>query len=234
MIKSYGVKINDKHSFDDFELIMTGKEISSPTPKLKLIEVPGRDGDIDLSEVLTGDVVYENREIKMSFYSPKKIEDWSNEISEINRNFAGKIVHLIFDDDMNFYWNGRITSIQPKYDGPNETLEIKVTADPFKYDVVSSAVDWEWDSFDFDTGIINEMGQLVVDGTTKVTLICRTKIMVPIFKASTSMTVEYDNETYNLKAGEQKLYELFLKEGENELIFRGNGTITIDYVGGVL
>ena len=78
------------------------------------------------------------------------------------------------------------------------------------------------------------MGELIVDGETTITLICRRKRMFPIFTASENMTVTYDGEIYNLKSGSQKLYDLFLCEGENELTFNGNGTVSIDYIGGSL
>jgi hypothetical protein len=109
-----------------------------------------------------------------------------------------------------------------------------VDAEPFKYDVLSSAVNWEWDIFDFESGIINETGELIVNGETTVSLICRQKRMFPTFTASSAMTVIYDGEVFNLSAGSQKMYDIFLVEGNNELTFKGNGTVSIDYIGGSL
>jgi hypothetical protein len=48
------------------------------------------------------------------------------------------------------------------------------------------------------------------------------------------MNVTFEGETYLLKAGEQKVYDIFFAEGENTLTFTGNGTISIDYIGGSL
>ena len=98
----------------------------------------------------------------------------------------------------------------------------------------SSAVDWEWDSFDFEEGIINETGQLIVNGSVTISLVCRRKRMFPIFTASAPITMLYDGVTYNLLVGSQKFYDIFLCEGVNEFTFTGNGTVSIDYIGGSL
>ena len=39
--------------------------VSLPEANTVLLEIPGRSGRLDLSEVLTGDVSYGNREIKL-------------------------------------------------------------------------------------------------------------------------------------------------------------------------
>lgn len=229
----YGVRINGIHS-DELGLILTEKYISSPSVKTNKIEIPGRSGSIDLSEVLTGEPSYEDRTIKLTFYSKAKVHDWSAESSRIDNLWCGKTVQIVFDDDISYFWKGRVTGVQPSYSGKNETIEIVATVDPYKYDIISSMVDWEWDCFDFDNGIINEAGNLVVSGTTSFILICRNKVSWPEFTVSDAMTLTYDGITYNLAKGTQKLYRMFLHEGNNELVFNGNGTISINYVGGQL
>ena len=47
-----GVKFDDKHSADDFNLIMTSKIINEPEAKIIKVEIPGSDGSKDLSDVL--------------------------------------------------------------------------------------------------------------------------------------------------------------------------------------
>ena len=73
-----------------------------------------------------------------------------------------------------------------------------------------------------------------MDGTRTIILTCRKKRMFPNFIASAPMTVEFKGETFNLKEGSQKVYGIFFEEGYNEMTFKGNGTITIDYIGGSL
>lgn len=230
----HGVKIGGYHSYNDLGLILSKKVISPPSPQEELVEVPMRDGPIDMTETLTGDVKYKARKITLTFSLIGNKATWDSKFSEIANLIHGQRMQIIFDEDASFYWIGRVSINDWATDRNLGTMVVEATVEPFKYDVLSSAVDWEWDIFDFENGIINEMGELIVNGSTTISLICRKKRMFPIFTASAAMTVTYDGETFDLVAGSQKMYDIFLVEGQNELTFNGNGTITIDYIGGSL
>lgn len=45
-----GVKFGSYHSYDDFGLILSDKEIGSPEPKIVTIDVEGSDGVLDFTE----------------------------------------------------------------------------------------------------------------------------------------------------------------------------------------
>ena len=229
-----GVTIGEKHSYDDWGLILSSKTISPPVPKTNNVSVPLMDGTIDLTEILTEDIKYEDRNLKFTFSVVDKRKSWAEKISEIENYIHGKRMKIVCDDDPAFYYIGRVSVDNWNSDSRVGKLVVNCTVEPFKYDILSSAVDWEWDIFDFDQGIINETGELIVDGTRTITLICRRKRMFPIFTASAAMTVKFDGVTYNLPAGSNKIYDIFLCEGKNELMFTGNGTVSIDYIGGSL
>lgn len=229
-----GVMIGEKHSYNDFGLILSSVVISPPQPQLKSVAVPMRDGSIDLTEAVTSEVKFNDRSITMTFSVIDPMNTWSAKVSEIQNYIHGKRMKIILDKDCAFYYIGRISVNEWTSERSVGTLVIEGTVEPFKYDILSSAVDWEWDVFDFETGIINETGQLIVNGSTTITLICRRKRMFPTFIASAEMNVTFEGETYLLKAGKQKVYDIFFAEGENVLTFTGNGTISIDYIGGSL
>lgn len=228
------VMIGDKHSFNDLGLLLTSKVISPPKPKLNLLSVPLRDGCIDLTESVTDIIKYDDRKIEMNFKMIGLAETWVQRISEIYNYIHGQKLKIIFDDDLAFYYIGRLEVNDWLSEKNKGTLVIEATVEPFKYDIVSSAVDWEWDVFDFEDGIINETGELIVNGTREITLVCRKKRMFPTFIASAAMTVEFEGEVHSLKAGSQKVYGILLSEGNNVLTFKGNGTVSIDYIGGSL
>ena len=229
-----GVTIGEKHSYNDWGLILSSKIISPPKPKLNQISVPVRDGTIDLTETLTEDIKFEDRMISLTFSVVDKRKTWAEKISDIENYIHGKRMKIVCDDDPAFYYIGRVSVDNWNSDGRVGKLVIKCTVEPFKYDIVSSDVDWEWDLFDFEQGIINETGELIVDVTRDVTLVCRRKRMFPTFIASADMSVIFEGITYNLKAGSQKVYDIFLCEGKNELTFMGKGTVSINYIGGSL
>ena len=208
-----GIKIGDKHSYNDWGLILVSKQISPPDPQTKMVDVPMRDGSIDLTEVLSEDVKYKDRIITMLFEMMGPRANWSARVSDIQNYLHGRRLQIICDDDCAFYYVGRLKVNEWSPNKSTAQIQIEATVEPFKYDIVSSAVDWEWDIFDFEEGIINETGELIVNGSTTITLICRRKRMFPIFTVSEDMTVTFDGEIYNLKAGSQKVYDIFLCEG---------------------
>ena len=108
------------------------------------------------------------------------------------------------------------------------------TMNPYKYELTSSAEDWLWDTLDFETGIIREYSDMIVDGELTVSIEGTPLTVIPVITASNSMKVAFGGQTYDLKAGQNKFYGIKLRKGENTLTFTGNGTVTIDYRGGWL
>ena len=54
----YGMKIGEFHSYKDFGLVPTSKPVVNlPSPKLEYLDIPGRHGEIDITESLTGEVI---------------------------------------------------------------------------------------------------------------------------------------------------------------------------------
>ena len=65
-----GATVNDEHTLRDWKAAITNADvISVPEANTVILEVLGRNGNLDLSEALTGDVTYRNREIKLELAS---------------------------------------------------------------------------------------------------------------------------------------------------------------------
>ncbi|MDD7521470.1 MAG: phage tail family protein [Lachnoclostridium sp.] len=232
--KDNGVLIDNFHSYKDFKLILTKKTISSPELQEEYVDVPGRDGPIDLSEVLTGTVKFKERTISLSFFSLSPAQNWATEYSKLQNKLLGKRSMLIFDDDPDYYWNGRIRSVEQEQDGKHMQYSIEVKTDPYKMERYSSSEDWEWDTFDFEYGVINEGKDIKVDGDTKTYIYAGSKISYPTITSSAEMTLIFKGKSYNVPVGTTSMYEVILDYGDNELTFKGRGTITIEYRGGSL
>ena len=64
MYPNYAATLNGKHTYTDYGLYVTNTNpVEPPEVKAEYIEVPGRNGQIDLTEALTGYTVYNNRQI---------------------------------------------------------------------------------------------------------------------------------------------------------------------------
>lgn len=231
--KYYGVLIGEKHSFNDFGLVMTKKVISKAEPKLNLIEVPASSEMIDLSEAVSGGMTYNQRTISLEFQKSVEGVEQAALYSNILEYWNSSRVKIIFDDEISYYWSGRATA-ELTNEGRRVVVTVEAIVEPYKLDIQATDEDWLWDPFDFEFGYITEGKDVVVSGTRSVYVNGLTKRTYPTIISSAPMEVTFDGVTYPLKAGINAIYDLIIKQGENELTFTGNGVVTIQYRGGLL
>lgn len=128
-----GVMFNGKHSWWDWGLLLKSfPQVSPPEPKTKVIEIPGTDAVIDLTETLTGKVHYKQREIKCQFILHCQRDKWEEVYTEILNHLHGKTIQIILDDDNEYYYTGRakIEAWEPEQHIANLTITAEVN--PYK------------------------------------------------------------------------------------------------------
>lgn len=243
---SNGVKIviettgQEFHSITDWGLAIGNNNcIGAPVQETSYITVPGASGDIDLSEVLTGRPVFKYRPINILFGGMRTRTLWDNVISDFRNHIDGKVVHLIFDNDLGFYWRGRVEIMN--FDRVRELGKFKLNipkADPYKYEVFSSNDMVEWDSFDFFYGLDRYIGPLIIDNTS-LTILKGNMEVVPVFEIDTitsgELTVTVDEKTYSLAVGENRFPGIKVAGGKDVILqFSGSGTGKVKYRGGSL
>ena len=235
MTKNENINIwfGDWGSYDDWGLQLEGMGIGFPTPRENKISVPGRDGTLDLSEVLSP-ITYEDRQISFTFSLAGRHEDLHTRASAIANKIHGKKIRIIVGTDPGYYYEGRMKVEAGMEDDVVENIILSGEVYPYKYEINDGTEDWLWDPFDLENGVIREYKDLMVAGQRKVVIIGRRKPEMPEVICDTEMTLKYGTMTIQLPAGRTKLYELMLGEGEHELVFPGNGTVTISYRGGSL
>lgn len=232
-----GVKFGEYHSYDEWRLKMTKITIGLPEPKKILIDIPGGDGVLDLSESLTGKMQYGTRKLEIEFDARNcSYADWADLTSNIAAKIHGKRMRISFDDDPCYYYDGTIELSTTKSNNVTAKIVISATCQPYKMELAGSLEDWVWDAFSFETGIIREYANMVVDGKLEFILYGNQKEVVPTFYvvADDGLKVEFENTTYDLNDGENKVLSIIIKGGENKLTFTGNGKVSIDYKGGML
>lgn len=222
MLKEYKMALKERHS------------VQPPIPKTLYQNIPGADGSMDLSTISAGRPVYERRPIKMNFGCGHDLNEWPTIFSKILREFHGKTGKLIFDDDPSYFYIGRMAVDQYERVRTLGTFTITMDADPYKYELVSSMEPWKWGPFNFRTGLIRNYKELKVAGSMGLMILGTEKWVIPEIIASASMTLRFEGRDYNLNQGTQKIYDIVIKEGENQLLFTGNGTISVSYRGGIL
>ena len=242
-----GVKITveasgaEFHSYNDWGLYITNTDyIGEPQQYTRLIEVPGRNGLLDLSEAVAGRQIYSKREIKIELAGTRDKTDWDGVISDFRNDINGKVCKLQFDNDPGYYWRGRITIKdfssclnlgKFKVDVPN--------ADPYKYSVTTSAEPWLWDPFNFTTDMVTYIGAISVAGTYTATIphghMPTTPELVVVDMTSATFTVTVGTSTYSLAAGTNKIPSIIVGgEDDVDLTFTGTAKVQIVYRSGSL
>lgn len=128
-----GVTFGNKHSYRAWGLLLKSRPyISPPEPKTKLIEVPGTDTVIDLTENLTGKVHYGLREGKFEFYVVGGRSKWSAVYSAVLNAVHGQRLKIVLDDDPNYYWIGRVAVDEWESDKKTSTIVLTAQLEPYK------------------------------------------------------------------------------------------------------
>lgn len=233
----HSITFGDKNTFDDWHLIPTSRPVIAPPPfRSHTEDIPGGFGSLDLSEALTGYPLYDNRTGSLEFAVINDAwSDWSLAYQTILNHLHGRRMKMILEDDPSYYYIGRFT-VDNWDSGENySTITIKYDLYPYKKQLVSTSEQWVWNSFDFDYGYIAEYFNLAVNGSLSVTVKACGEPTVPVITSTASMTVTVNGKTYNLSAGRNYITSLVAPPNTDTTYkFTGNGTISIDYRGGVL
>ena len=231
----HSITFGDKNTWDDWHLIPTSRPFFvPPSPRTRYVEIPGADGNLNLNEILTGYPLYDNREGSIEFVVAQDYWDWTTAYSTIMNYLHGNGMKAVLEDDPGYYYEGRFWVEEWASGAYFSTITIGYNVYPFKMSVQSSLDPWEWDTFNFETGVINDTKDISVDGTATVKLIATFVRNFPEITASADMTVKFKDTEYSLTANTATKIPKLFTEGENIFEFTGNGTVSINYRGGSL
>lgn len=231
----HSVNFGDKNSWDDWRLIPSSRPFIAPPPvQTKFVEIPGMDGSYDMTDWLAGRPTYQNRSGAIEFVIADDSKSWATIYSEIMNYLHGKSMRLTLEDDPGYYYEGRFAVSQWKSDKWYSMISITYSLYPWKRVINSTGEEWEWDPFNFYTGVIQSFNAYPIDGTETILIYGTPYRESPKFTSTAAMTVEFNGNTYELPEGETTIDDIILEEGPNTLTFTGTGVIGIDYRGGSL
>ena len=231
--KYHSITIGEKNTWDDWHLVPTSRPlVVPPNVNTSYVTVPGASGSLDLTETLTGHPTYSNRSGSWEFLVMNGYGSWEARYSEIMGYLHGKKFRAILDDDPNYYYEGRFSVASWTSPKDWSRISINYNVGPYKIDLAGTDEAWLWDPFNFESGMIRNYGNIVVSGSTSFTVNNDAMPVRPVIHASSAMTVTFKGKTYSLTAGDNTIREIQFYEGENTLIFNGNGTVSIKMHGG--
>lgn len=236
--KSYhSINIGEKNTWDDWHIVPTTRPlIAAPRVKTSFISLPGGDGSLDLTEVLAGRPTYERRTGSWEFIVLNDFGDWATRYSDMMAYLQGRQFKIILDDDPEYYYLGRV-SVNEWHSEPYwSRVVFDYNVDPYKRNVDGFGDKWLWDPFNFESDSIKDYHKLEVNGTLEIDFINDGLSYIrPVISASNnSIRMDFSGESYTLDRGPNALDGLSFPPGTSHLVFTGNGTVTIESIGGQL
>lgn len=213
-----GIRFGDVHSYDDLNMILSGKELGVQKVKSKKLDIEGADGSLDLTEFF-GEPRYEDVTHKFTFSTILPQNQFISQFTDIKNAIHGKKMRIILDDDPLFYWVGRCFVSGFTSEKGVGKVEIECDCDPYKYRLAKTVVTQE------------------VSGTQVIRLTNGKKRAVPevTIQADASLNIVFGSgNVWDLSSGSYTLPELELAHGENVVTVTGTGTITFTWQEGDL
>ena len=181
-----------KNSWDDWHLIPVSRPLVNPPPKnVKKVDIPGLNGSLDFSDLLTGYATYQNRTGRWDFYVANDYWEWEIAYSTIMSYLHGKTMKCVLEDDPAYYYYGELAVDEWFSDKVNSKISISYDLYPYKKDLISSADEWLWDPFNFETGVIMDSANDIVISSSNRNIISDMTAESQVYRG-VSFTVNLD------------------------------------------
>ena len=146
------IKNHVYNTFENWGLVPSQRpSITPPELKFKYVDLPAADGVLDYTELLLGKVPFGRRSGSWTFYTDERMMKhlgytWDSLYSQLLTTIHGKAVEIQLNDDVEFFYKGRISVNQWRSSKAFSMIVIEYNCDSYKYSRTSSnEVDWQWD-----------------------------------------------------------------------------------------
>lgn len=205
-----GITFGSLHSFNNLHLILSQKTIGTPSPKREVIDVPGGDGVLDLTEFF-GAVKYNNRQLSFEFSTMVPQSQFMSLFSEVQNALHGKKMRIILDNDPEWFYMGRISVSEWKADRNIGKLTIDCDCEPYKQSIYTTTV------------------TKIVASNATISLANDKMPTVPTIETTAEFLISFGGYNDLYPAGTFTIPELELWEGNNQVYVEGNGAIYFTY-----
>lgn len=202
------------NTFYDWGLILEAKSTPDPDVKTNYVELDGMSGTLDLSESLSGEVVYNDRTVSASFWTCEgNHKSRVALLRTITAVLHGRKVKIIEPDDPAHYFYGRVKITSTANNRAYATFTLEATCDPWRYALEESVR-----RVDVNNDTVN-----IVIRNNGVKTVC------PEITITGAVDITVDGVTTSLTEGTYKITDLKLKAGPNVIGVTGKGSATFTY-----
>ena len=206
-------------SYDDWGVYLTSLFVGDAEPKENYIDIPFGDGSLDLTEAVTGEVMYSNREFEAVFTMKPPRSEWSDLVRMMRAYLNGRKRKIRIAEEPDYYLIGRCkTSFE--IDGVLGRLTVSATCEPWKFKNVPTV----------------QNVAIGASSSETISLSNSRKRVIPTITTSGEISLVFDGKTTAVTAGTHKFTNIVLVEGENQLTITGEtGTnVSFEYQEGAL
>lgn len=225
---------NSIDTYDDWRIVPDSRPlVEPPQVKTEYLDVPGADGSLDYTEALAG-IKYSNREGSWTFYVLNELANlggsymrWNQLYSLIMKTIHGKRKRIWLESDPDYYYTGRVFVDKWSSDKDYSKITLKYIIDPWKYPITTTSNrDWLWNELFANTIYYGTFD--VVKQKYRNLINPSTSAITPSFYCTSDMDVTFGSNTYTIPSGNSKS-KFVLAPGDNFMVFKGNGRVTVDY-----
>ncbi len=213
-------RFNQIYSHRDLNLIQQSVDVQPAEPKLNLIDIPGADGSVDMSELPAGRGGYHDRTLTWT-YALYPGDDWHTKHRQVSNALNGLRCTIHLDTDWDWYYDGRLTVKKYNYDKALRQITVEATCFPYKRKFAYT---------DVRKDLTTEPLEIVLTNTQEP--------VVPDFMASVQTTLTYNGRSVTIPPGAWfSSLDFELPKGESTITAHtvsGTGTLRILYREGSL
>ena len=202
------------HTGDALDLVQEVKEIGKPEPQTYTVQVPGRNGLLNLTKGLTGRVTYNNRSLSFQYFGTGDRESLLELDAEFSK-YHGQTIRIIDDDYPDHYYEGE-ASVSTVFNKGFITITLTVDAQPFRLKLSPTIYSRD------------------INGTMTLYIDNESIEAIPTITVTAETTVTFNDVTMTLNAGTYTVEDFELHSGVNTFTVSGTGTITIEYQEGAI
>lgn len=159
----------DRNTWDHWRIAPTSRPVfAPPAQKTEYSEIPGTNGKLDLSQVLTGYPLYSNRTGSFEFVVMNDFRHWQTAYTDIMTTIHNKKLFCVYEEDPQYFYIGR-WSVQNWASGESHSkITLAYDLEPYKWRIYDSNDAWLWDPFNFSTGIITSRDEYGFNSSVEV------------------------------------------------------------------
>lgn len=210
----HGVTINSVNTLTTYGLaLLADLKIAEPKLKANRVNIPGGDGDLNMSYAPQGRAVYECREISFRLF--KRMDEASRDalVSTLRNLWHGQEVDLVLPNDSTHYWHG-VLSIGDVSGYNAGIIPVTLLADPYK--LKSTAT----------TKTLASPGPVVLSNERMA--------VVPTVTTSAEVTLAWGDYSVTIAAGTHVIPQLVLGPGDTTVTGTGSANVSFVYREGSL